>query len=343
MQKKNFLRKILQVATIGLLLATLLGYFGNLYVGFELLSHFKPYYLILAFAIAPLVFFQNKRRYKILIIATLLFNIYEVLPWYLPSRAHASTESIATVKMLSVNVKFNNADQSRVEEFIKKESPAVVMLQELNPTWEETLENLKTVYPYGYIEDPKNNFGVGILSVLPMENIKVINVEGRQTPSLEADIEVADGYWVKVIAIHPVPPITQTHMKNRNKMFAKIARMARESNLPVVIAGDFNTTMWSPAYKKLVKESGLSDGARGRGLYGSWPYGDTNYKNFTVTDELGFTDWIPKNIVNHSPVKLPLDHVLVSDNLLVNSFSTGEDVGSDHLPVVFEVSLATYE
>jgi endonuclease/exonuclease/phosphatase (EEP) superfamily protein YafD len=65
----------------------------------------------------------------------------------------------------------------------------------------------------------------------------------------------------------------------------------------------------------LEAEAGLKNAARARGYWPTWPTG------FNV-------------------VKIPIDHCLVSDGLRVQLFRTGSDIGSDHLPIIVDVSIA---
>jgi endonuclease/exonuclease/phosphatase (EEP) superfamily protein YafD len=83
------------------------------------------------------------------------------------------------------------------------------------------------------------------------------------------------------------------------------------------IMGDLNASMWSPAYKRMMRRQGLKDAREGHGL---------------VLTQHG-----------HGPVSgllwRPIDHCLHNDRLAVRNFYAGPDLGSDHLPIVAELCL----
>jgi len=67
-------------------------------------------------------------------------------------------------------------------------------------------------------------------------------------------------------------------------------------------------------FSEFVDDSGLRDSSRGFGVQPSWP----------AMMPLFYT---------------PIDHCLVSENVVIHGRQTGPDLGSDHLPVVVEFSL----
>ena len=84
---------------------------------------------------------------------------------------------------------------------------------------------------------------------------------------------------------------------------------------PVIVAGDFNVTMWSSQYRKMIANSGLHNTRQGFGIL--------------PTQSSYFLDipWLA----------IPLDHFLVSRDIIVENMTTGKNVGSDHLPIIVDV------
>ena len=80
-----------------------------------------------------------------------------------------------------------------------------------------------------------------------------------------------------------------------------------------MVVGDLNCTPWSPHFRRLLRDAGLRDVARGRGLEPTW---------------------YPTSL----PLGIPIDHVLVSDEIGVANRELGSDLGSDHRPVRVEIS-----
>ena len=88
----------------------------------------------------------------------------------------------------------------------------------------------------------------------------------------------------------------------------------RRSSEPLVVAGDFNVTPYSPYFRDWLAASGLTDSRRGRTLSVSWP---------------ATLPWFG----------IPIDHVAVNDGFTIVSHRRLPDFGSDHYGVVVELAL----
>ena len=82
--------------------------------------------------------------------------------------------------------------------------------------------------------------------------------------------------------------------------------------------GDLNISMWAHHYARFEEVSGLSNARRGFGVAPTWPV------------------WL-------FPGLIPIDHVLVSEQVVVTDFRTGPSIGSDHLPIVVRFTFADEE
>jgi endonuclease/exonuclease/phosphatase (EEP) superfamily protein YafD len=93
----------------------------------------------------------------------------------------------------------------------------------------------------------------------------------------------------------------------------------------LIVVGDLNTSPWSAEFMTLTKKTGLRDSQLGYGLQPSWPmllpYFGVNTQPNLLTQLL----------------QVPIDHVLVSEQIQVFSRHTGPFIGSDHLPVTVEL------
>ena len=89
---------------------------------------------------------------------------------------------------------------------------------------------------------------------------------------------------------------------------------------PTVIIGDTNCCTWTPAMQPLTDL--LSDSQCGFGPQPSWPA-----RPGRVIEHLGL------------PPFVPIDNIFVSKDISVQARKTGAAIGSDHLPVLAEISL----
>jgi endonuclease/exonuclease/phosphatase (EEP) superfamily protein YafD len=83
----------------------------------------------------------------------------------------------------------------------------------------------------------------------------------------------------------------------------------------VVVLGDLNLTPWSATFHRFVREAGLSDNPRERGLVATW--------------------------LSRFPLfGLALDHVLAGHGVEIVQSRVGRDVGSDHFAVTAHLALS---
>ena len=92
-----------------------------------------------------------------------------------------------------------------------------------------------------------------------------------------------------------------------------LAQIVAERPGPLVAVGDFNSTAWSPYFSDLLNQTRLHDARLGFGLQPTWP---------------------TRQIL----LRIPIDHALVSEEVTVHDFRAGPDVGSDHFPVILDLS-----
>jgi endonuclease/exonuclease/phosphatase family metal-dependent hydrolase len=218
----------------------------------------------------------------------------------------------------SINVYYRNTEHERVVQFLREQKPDVVVLVEITPAWRRGLDSLNSIYTHRYFSatpiqrvGPQVERGVLMLSRWPIERADPIDFGDWAEPGIAATLSVR-GRPFHVIGVHPCWPIGAGISAERNREFAKIASIARATQAPLVVLGDFNVTPFSPHFATLLEDSGLRSAAGSR--------------------------WVPT-----WPTFLPLagiqiDHALISPDLAVLDFKRGPRIGSDHWPIVIELS-----
>jgi endonuclease/exonuclease/phosphatase (EEP) superfamily protein YafD len=94
----------------------------------------------------------------------------------------------------------------------------------------------------------------------------------------------------------------------------ELSYMAGEQKHPVLLIGDLNVSPFSYWFRRVVCESGLKDSTKGFGFQPSWPS-------------------------HNRLLRIPVDHVLHSPEIIIHNRVVLGDVGSDHFPVVVAFSL----
>ena len=215
------------------------------------------------------------------------------------------------LRLLLFNVFTDNLNSAAVLELVRRETPDVVILQEIDDRWAAEVQGLEAILPHSKVITRTDNFGIGLWSRLPLARAEEIAFGDYELPSIHASVQVA-GREITLVATHPMPPASAAGFAERNAQLSMIAALVQRSAAPAIVIGDLNTTMWSPYFAKLLRESGLADARKGFGILPTWPAG--------------------------APVlRIPLDHCLASPSLRVMGIRTGQAIGSDHLPLIVDL------
>ena len=110
------------------------------------------------------------------------------------------------------------------------------------------------------------------------------------------------------------PGLCASGHRRRQRELQRLAEIVRAIDRPVIVAGDLNSTPWSPHFQDLVRAAGLRDAAVGRGYLATWPR------------------WF-------WPAQIPIDHVLLKGPWSVLRLQRGPALGSDHYPLIADLWL----
>lgn len=312
----NWKNLLLFLAILGAILCTifsLAGYFGGFELWLELTVHFRLQYLVLSLILLVILAIYRRGRWCLLCLFCLSLNAAEIVPWYLNQSDVTISPSAETIKVMQSNIFSSNQNYEELINLIEERKPQILVVQELNSDWVEELEKIKDILPHSFILPQENNFGMGIYSIFPLENQSTKWLTA-QIPELSADVEIA-GKKINLTAIHPVPPINESYFYLRNQQLEETSKYLRQRDELKIVLGDFNLTMWSPIYRKFTRKTGLVNARLGFGVLPTWP-------------------------TNILPLRIPLDHCLVSPEIIVTKIEVGENVGSDHLPLIAKLAIS---
>jgi endonuclease/exonuclease/phosphatase (EEP) superfamily protein YafD len=252
----------------------------------------------------------RRNRLTAALLAILIIDLLPVASLYLPPST--ATSGGSTIKVVSANTwGAHNLDQSAFESLIRAERPDLFILIEMTPAW---LKALKRDLPEYSIEFGETlSGGTAIFSKIPIREMDMRAIAHKRRFGARGVISI-DGTDVLLIGSHPPAPSEKTRWQVRNAELQRLAEDVRREIAvqPVVIAGDLNTTPWSYYFQHLC-ESGLRDSEQGLGPQPSW------------------SKRMPLPLV-------PIDHVLYTEGVVIRNRRLGPDIGSDHLPVIFEIA-----
>ena len=287
----------------------LAGFLGGFWWVFDLFSHFRVQYAA-GLALLALIFLAGRRRgTALMFLSFAALNAAVVLPlWFGGSRADEGATPRLRVMLLNVNSRLG--DPERVREVVLKEDPDILVLEEVSYRWAAVMGLLTKSYPQSLIIPREDNFGIALFSKLPLEDRRGVEIGSAGVPSIHAKVRTA-GALLHVIATHPLPPGGRDYSLLRNEQLARLPDHVPRGD-PVLLLGDLNVTPWSVHFRRLLHRSGLRDSAKGFGVQPTWP--------------------------NFNPLlRIPLDHCLHSPDIRIVDRRVGEDVASDHYPLIVDI------
>ena len=243
------------------------------------------------------------------------------LVWVLPAFTHRvaipdAARRAPHVRLVSANVRYDNQTRPALARELMSYDADVMVLQEITPTWWETLraEGVLRAYPYHAEALYRSAGGAAIVSKLPLADTRVVEVAGW--PLVSTDLRTARGA-VRLFDIHSVPPAFDYPL-SQQMLHAITDQLERRlaDGVPTIVAGDFNATPYN-RWLHTVQGLGLRSAheAVGRPLATTWPNG------------------------LHKFPPLRIDHVFFTGTLVPLRVREGNGTGSDHLPVITDIAV----
>lgn len=310
------------IAALAVLVLTLLGYLGELAWWMDVLNEGRMQLFGLALICAAALLVARAWGWFAVATSAVIVNGWLVVPWFLGSPPEVAEDAGRDLRLMVLNVRESNEGFEPVLVLLRRDKPDVVVLNEVDPAWLREIRGLEAGYEI-YDTPAQGKFGVLLLSRIPIESTEVERFTGRWSPSIVARLEV-DGRLATLIATHPPAPMDSKTWENRNEHLKDLERYVGEVDGPVLVAGDLNTTMWSPHLDNVFDNTRLVDTREGYGVLPTYPASRWG---------LDFP-WV---------LQVPLDHVLASEEWSVLGCKTGPNVGSDHLPLIVDLTLRDVE
>ncbi|REJ64690.1 MAG: hypothetical protein DWQ31_20590 [Planctomycetota bacterium] len=317
-------------------LPTLLALAARWHWSLDLLTHFRVWY-VLALAAGAIVSLTFRQRKTALVAALVCgWNVALIAPFYLggsptepvataamvgppaevAALAPSTSDSNTALRAMSINVLSSNLRTDDVVAVVREQQPDFVFFMEVDRRWMEALAELESMYPHRLDARRSDAFGAAFFSKLPPRRMEVVELSGIDLPSVSAELELPNGRTLSLLATHPLPPVGRARSAARNTQLAAAAEMVGAMSGPKMLLGDLNATGWSPYSADLLDVAGVRDSRHGFGVQGSWG------------PRRGLLSWLPR---------LPIDHILVSDEIEMIDHRIGPHIGSDHLPVTVDL------
>jgi endonuclease/exonuclease/phosphatase (EEP) superfamily protein YafD len=253
------------------------------------------------------------------LILCFLFQFTKIYPYtrFAPYEMENTTENAtAQISFYTANVLQENTKHEAMLAQIEKYNADVMLFTETDRVWTTAIKKkVDGEYAYQVKVPLDNTYGMFFCSKLPLFDTQVKYLVSDSIPSIHTKVRLASNDTIQIFAIHPTPPMPQENpmSTDRDAEMMMVAKLALESEYPVVVIGDFNDVAWSVTSILFQNVSRLLDVRKGRGLYN------------TYNAESVIMRW-------------PLDHIFISADFKLKTIEKGEDIHSDHFPLYTSLS-----
>jgi endonuclease/exonuclease/phosphatase (EEP) superfamily protein YafD len=156
--------------------------------------------------------------------------------------------------------------------------------------------------------------GIALLSRNIPDEARLVHLGESGSPVLVARYTTERGA-LTIVGAHPLPPYKPAWFALRNAYLAKLAALVREQQGAIVVVGDLNMTPWTHHYDAFLDDAELYDSSSTFGLQSTWP------------------SFLP------APLRIPIDHCFVSDDVAIVDRDLRSTLASDHLSIVVEFTI----
>ncbi len=308
--RQGELRWILFILGVG---GPILGFLGRWNWFFDLFNHFRVQSFFVLLLATPLLIIGKAFKRAILSALVAVYCLVSIAP-YLPISDKPGVYALKTLKLFYANIYTANQAHEKLGRLVRKVDPDIVVLVEINERWKDYLEGEFVDFKFQKLVPQDDNFGIAILSKIPID-IDIEYVGSAGLPSLRG-IFAHNDQEVVLWATHPLPPIGANYSNLRNEQLRELSKRLSVEEGPTLLIGDLNTTPWTYWFKIVTANRLLKDSRIGFGIQPSWP---SMWPAF---------------------LRVPIDHLLYTDDLTVLERKSLNDIGSDHIPFYAELQTA---
>ena len=318
-------RQAVAVAAGAVALITLLSLCGRHAWLLDLLTFGRQHLAVISVLLVAGASYARRWRLALVAVACAVINGVPLLPTQATGVSPAAAAATAApVRIVSLNLLASNSRRNPTLDSLREGDADIIALQEFSPRWSRRLQALAERYPYSFpARGGRYNSNV-IFSRYPIVEAALLDPPDsrltRRHRPIRAVLDI-EGRELVVYVVHPPTPRSREQWRQRNAELMWLASLSRslDGQRTRLMAGDFNTPPWSFLFGDLTAASGLGD-ASGGGL--RMP---TRQPRLLTP----YLAWLGA----------PVDHVLVSPDIMVTNYFVGANTYSDHLPVVADLLL----
>ena len=301
-------RRLLELSVLGVFffwLLTLLARYGWL---FDPLASLHTLLALVLAGTTVMTWLLGYRKVGLLLGGVFLLNLLPFFPFWL---GQAPVDPAPDgVRVYTANLFLYNDQYAAIAEQLAESDADIVLLVETDPDFFAGLSPFVD-YPYSYHEANIWEEGLILLSRWPLTLREDPVLAETLRTYVWAEVATPAGP-IQFLGAHTLSPSGPRSWSYRNIELAALADFAAAQSGPLVIAGDLNVTVWSPAFADLLVDGGLVQARAGQGVLPTWP---------------AFA----------GPLGVPIDQILMTPDLAALSLRALPALGSDHRPLLAEL------
>ncbi len=305
---------LILIPAAALALASIAAFLGRYVWWLDVLANFRVQFLVVLLAMGGVLAFSRYRRWAVGILFIAGINLAVVAPLYLGSPGD-SNAGAPTIRVMSFNLLSANDRYREVVEFIRETEPDVVVLHEASLPWETAMESSDLGYEVTKSRSEDLIFGT---LVMTRNSSGVLTFGFSETDPRAVEITTTVAGWdvpVRILASHPLAPTDAERANLRDAQLAFAGNWASNQSGPYMVVGDLNATPWSWPFRHLLEQGGLRNSQIGFGVQ-------------------------PSFAASSNPLfRVPIDHLVHSEALMVRLRQLGPSLGSDHFPIIVDLEL----
>ena len=297
------------VVTVGVIatLATVLGFFGSTWWLFDYAANFRAHLAVILVIVALIYAMLFSKATGVFFLAIAAINALTILPLYTNSPEPAVGSDTLTVASFSVDQRYSI--KGTTYRWAESLDADVVVLLETTSDWET--DDVESDYQSETLIPADRTYGFTILTRDGVE-AELLRVGRLRDSVLRVEAAIGD-QPVAIYAVSARPSSNETDAGDRDAYLAEVGRMVNTETIPTVIVGNMEATPWSHAFRDLVASSELINSLDGFRIQATWP-----------ADQWAF-------------FRMPIDHLLHTDELTTIDRNLGPTFGVDHRPIVVKL------
>ncbi|NMM22282.1 MAG: endonuclease/exonuclease/phosphatase family protein [Phycicoccus sp.] len=215
------------------------------------------------------------RRWRVAVVAGAVFSVCATIA--VPSvLAHTATSGRDDLVVMSANLQFGRADAPSLVTAVREHRVDVLVLLEVTPAFVERLTGagLDAVLPESVGVARQGAGGTIIRSRIPMTLVApgIDDVSPYAFNEPVVSIHRPDGDVV-LRAVHARPPVPSGARWRSGLADLRAWRERQPAGQPLVMAGDFNSSLSHPAFRQVAETMTDAHRGAGQGWVRTWPVG----------------------------------------------------------------------